>query len=86
MSQKLLKFKMLPMDDKANKTKTEINPQSKVTGNEHELGTQTSWVCIPGLSLTSWITLDKKRNLLCKVRKTTALTSLGCSENLRVNT
>lgn len=33
MSQKLLKFKMLPMDDKANKTKTEINPQSKVIGN-----------------------------------------------------
>ena len=84
MSQKLLKFKMLPMDDKANKTKTEINPQSKVTGNEHEPGTQTSWVGIPGLD--SWITLDKKRNLLSKVRKTTALTSLGCYENLRVNT
>lgn len=84
MSQKLLKFKMLPMDDKAKKTKTEINPQSKVTGNEHEPGTQTSWVCIPGLD--SWITLDKKRNLLSKVRKTTALTSLGCYENLRVNT
>lgn len=53
MSQKLLKFKMLPADDKANKTKTEINPQSKVTGDEDELGSQTSWVCIPGLSLTS---------------------------------
>lgn len=24
------------MDDKANKTKTEINPQSKVTSDEHD--------------------------------------------------